>query len=53
MVNCDDSIIVHFQAPNISSKTVAGIDLQRAGLGELQREHIGVGENTFLIKRER
>jgi hypothetical protein len=36
----------------VDSKTVVGSYLQMAGLVELQREKIGVGENTFLVKRE-
>jgi hypothetical protein len=41
----EDDVCVDF-------KTTAGIDLQMTGLVELQRELKGVGENTFLLKRE-
>jgi hypothetical protein len=38
--------------PVVDFEIAIGSDLQIAGLVELQRECTGVGENTFLVKRE-
>jgi hypothetical protein len=44
--------IVPFEGLVIDSKTTVGSDLQMVGLVEIQREKTGIGENTFLVKRE-
>lgn len=43
---------VSFQETIVEFETIEGMDLQVAGLMELQRESTSVGVNTFLVKKK-
>ena len=45
-------VAIPFQEIVVDFKIALGIDLQVENLVEIQGESIGVGENTFLVKKE-